>query len=76
MLQVNITEFRKKLPYYLELANSGEIIAVKQHEKILATVGAPELATRAALSYFSDLQKTAVLGDLISPIKETWDADK
>ena len=76
MINVNITEFRANLLSYLNKAQNGEQIMVTSNGQSLATVIAPVNQKAIAKAKLKTLAKTAVIGDVISPSEEQWDAMK
>ena len=74
METVNISEFRANLLRYLEKAKQGNTLAITSHGEILATVIPPIDKRAQAKARLKELSKTAVIGDVVSPLDEPWDA--
>ena len=75
-MDVNITDFRANLLKYLKLAQLGQEITVTSNGKVLANVTPPVEQKSAALKKLKSLAKTAKIGDITSPINDSWDAMK
>ncbi len=75
MTEVNVAEFRTQLPAWLERAASGEDIVITRRGKALARLGPLEDKRRDARRFFDALRAEAVVGDVLSPIEEDWEAD-
>lgn len=74
METVNISELRANLLNYLKKASEGQEIRVTSHGEILATIVPPADKFKRARSKLSDLAKTAVIHDVVTPTAEQWDA--
>ena len=74
MRSVNISEFRANLLKYLKLANSGEEVSVTSNGRLLATITAPAGKKEAAREKLQSLATDAVIGDILSPTGEGWEA--
>ena len=76
MSKVNVTELRQNLPAYLAEVQKGGEIEVTVHGKVIARI-VPEAGRQAAArKYLRSLRKSAVIGDIISPSGDTWDAER
>lgn len=76
MREVNVTELRSHLPKYLSKAQSGTEILVTSHGQVIARIMPPVNTQEEAKQQLKQLRKNAIIGDVISPIDETWDADQ
>ena len=76
MQNVNISDFRANLLSYLQKAHDGEELTVTSHGEVLATVLPPMDKRDKARKVLNALSKTAVIGDIVSPIKDDWKATK
>ena len=74
METVKISELRANLLNYLNKANQGNEIVVTSHGEILATIVAPIGKNQQAKAKLKLLAKDAVIGDIVSPIEDQWDA--
>ncbi len=75
MTRVNVTELRQNLHEYLELVQSGEEISISSRGRPIARL-VPAIEVKEELSQkLRRLREGAVIGDVISPIDETWAAD-
>jgi prevent-host-death family protein len=76
MSKVNVTELRQNLPAYLAEVQKGGEIEVTVHGKVIARI-VPEAGRQAAArKYLKSLRKSAVIGDIVSPGGDTWDAER
>lgn len=76
MKQVNVTHLRDHLSKYLASASHGEEIRVIHHHQVIARILPPLDVQKEAKNKLLQLQKSAKIGDVISPINENWDAEK
>ena len=76
MKSVSISEFRANLLKYLMRVKHGEQINVTSKGSLLATLTPPLSQQDAARTKLGELAKTAILGDVVSPTEENWDAMK
>lgn len=77
MTDVNITELRQHLPDYLKQVERGSEIDVTVRGRVIARL-VPALAASAraqANERLAALRGKAVLGDVVSPGEEPWEAD-
>lgn len=76
MREVNVTELRNHLPVYLGSVRAGEEFLITSRGKAIAKlvpVEDPSLRARAELQ---ELRKRCRIGDVVSPIGETWEAER
>ena len=73
---INITTLRQHLPTYLYSVQKGNEICITSHGKIIAHIIPPIDLKKIATKKLEELRKTAVIGDIISPIEEKWDVDQ
>ncbi len=76
MREVNVTELRSHLPKYLSCAQEGNEILVTSHGQVIARILPPLDTRQKALNTLRELRKNCQIGDVISPLDETWDAEK
>lgn len=76
MREVNVTELRSHLPAYLVQVQTGEELVVTSHGKPIARILPSQDLREAARKQLKTLRKNSHVGDVISPIGETWEADK
>jgi prevent-host-death family protein len=76
MKSVSISEFRAHLLEYLKRVQQGEPINVTSKGHIMATLTPPVSQQEMAANRLGELAKTAILGDVLSPIEDSWDVMK
>lgn len=76
MKNVSISELRANLLKYLTVVQHGEPITVTSKGQVLATLTPPVGQQDAARKRLAELAETAVIGDVISPTEERWDATR
>jgi len=76
MKNVSIIELRANLSKYLTLVQHGEQINVTSKGNLMATLTPPVSQQDTARAKLEKLAKTAVINDVISPVKDDWDALK
>jgi len=73
MINVGISEFRANLNAMLSKVQRGEIVVITYRGEEVARVVPPDFARAAARQELEALRQTAVVGDVVSPLDETWD---
>ena len=76
MKQVTISEFRANLLRYLKSVQRGEQMNITSKGAMLATLIPPVSQQKASKEKLAKLAKTAVIHDVITPIKNSWNAMK
>lgn len=76
MIRVKISELRQNLPAYLAEVQAGGEIEVTVHGKVIARIVPEADRQAAARQYLKSLRKSAVIGDLVSPSGDAWDAER
>jgi len=76
MQQVNVTELRSRLPFYLQQVKKGVELQITSHGKSIARI-VPETSDRdAALQRLLKLRGTMITDDVIAPVDDVpWSAD-
>jgi len=74
-MHVNVTELRQHLPSYLDRVQLGEEIEITSHGKLIARLVPVRDEAAAALERLIALRGQCVLGDVMSPSGEQWDAE-
>lgn len=75
MVAIGISEFRANMSAILQRVQNGEIISLLVHDTEVAKLVPPDYARLAARQQLEELRRTAVVGDLLSSLDESWDAD-
>ena len=76
MRDVHVTDLRNHLPSYLAEVQKGEQLRVMSRGKVIARI-VPEVDLAAAAKQrLSEARPQAKLGDLMSPIDVSWDAER
>ena len=75
MVAIGISEFRANMSVILQRVQQGEIISLLVRETEVAKLVPPDYARLAARQQLEDLRQTAVVGDLVAPLDELWDAE-
>ncbi len=75
MLQVNVTELRNRLPYYLELVRKGVELQITSHGRRIARLVPEEDEVEAARRRLDHLRGTMIIGDVVNIPSEAWGAD-
>jgi len=76
MLRIGISEFRANMNEVLQKVQQGEIVALTSRGAEIARLVPPEFAQLAACQELEKLRKTAIVGDLLSPIDVVWESDQ
>lgn len=75
MMAIGISEFRANMNAILQRVQNGEIISLLVRETEVAKLVPPDYARLAARQQLEELRQTAIVGDLLSPADESWDAN-
>lgn len=74
MTTVAMSEFRARMSYFMQKVQNGEILSITQRGTEIARLVPPDFAQLSALKLRDELRKTAIVGDILSPIDVEWDA--
>jgi prevent-host-death family protein len=75
MEKVAVSEFRANMVVFLKKVENGEVISLTSRGHEVAKIVPPEDKTKNAKKALENLQKTAFIGDIISPIDEEWEVN-
>ena len=73
MEKVAVSEFRANLLGFLKRVEKGEVIALTSRGHEVAKILPPDNKAKNARNALKKLQKTAVIGDVLSPIENNWE---
>ncbi|MCE7982365.1 MAG: type II toxin-antitoxin system prevent-host-death family antitoxin [Caldilinea sp. CFX5] len=76
MIAIGISEFRANMNAILQRVQNGEIISLFVRETEVAKLVPPNYAQLAARQQLEELRQSAIVGDILSPLDESWDANK
>ncbi len=76
MRKINLTEFRQHLPGYIKQVQQGEFIQITLHGRVVARLVPEQDAVEEAKKSLSEWARSAKIGDLLSPIGETWEVQR
>ncbi len=76
MEKVAVSEFRANLVFFLKRVEKGEIFALTSRGHEVAKIVPPDDKIKNAKVALKKLQRSAVIGDIISPIEEEWEVLK
>lgn len=74
MTSIAISDFRANMSAVLRKVQAGEIVSLTQRGNEVARLVPPDFAQLIARERLMALRETAVVGDVLSPADETWDA--
>lgn len=74
MLSIAMSEFRATMNAVLHRVQHGEIVSITLRGTEIARLVPPDFARTVARQELERLRQTAVVGDLLSPIDEPWEA--
>ena len=76
MPDINVTELRKRLPYYLKQVERGTELRITSRGKVIARIIPEKDEVEAAYKRLMKLRGTMIKDDIIEPVKNTnWTAD-
>jgi prevent-host-death family protein len=76
MKRVAVSEFRANLLGFLKRVERGEGITLTSRGREVARIMPPENRREEANAALEELRKKAVVGDVVSPVGEEWEAMK
>ena len=76
METVGVSKFRENLMMFLKKVQNGETVTITSRGHEVARLVPPESEIEEARKTLQKLGKTAVIGDILSPIGEEWEAMK
>ncbi len=74
METIPVSEFRANLMQVLKQIESGASITITSRGREMARLVPPENPLNKARESLKELRKTAIIGDVVSPLKEEWKA--
>jgi prevent-host-death family protein len=74
MKTLSISELRANLLSAIEEIKKGATITVTSHGKPVAQLGPLPNRREEAIARIKAIRKTAIIGDVVSPTGETWEA--
>jgi len=75
METIAISELRANLMKFINEVKNGSTISVTSRGKIVAKIVPPDISKKNADKKLKELRKTAIIKDVVSPIKENWDVN-
>lgn len=75
MMTVGISEFRASMNTILHRVHKGEVITLTSRGAEVAKLVPPDFVQAAARQELDQLRQTAVVGDVLSPLDDPWDAN-
>ena len=76
MEKVGVSTLRENLSVFLKKVQKGEIITITSRGRDMARLVPVEDRTAKSREILRELGKNALIGDIISPIDENWEAMK
>jgi prevent-host-death family protein len=74
--KVKVTDLRNSLPSYLKAVQAGEELTIESRGKIIARLIPVDSEQEAARKRLANLRHQARIGDVISPLEQTWEAEQ
>ncbi len=74
MKTISITELRANLMSAINQVKKGKTLLVTSHGKPVAQIMPPSDLRAEAMATIKALRKTAIIGDVVSPTGEIWEA--
>ena len=72
MQRVNITEFRRNLPFYLQKVKTGVELQITSHGKSIARLVPEQDDVEKANARLLNLRGTMITGNIVDPIDVEW----
>ena len=74
MESIGISQFREKLPFFIQKVQNGAIITITSRGREVARLVPVEDDRATARQALDRLAETAEVGDVLAPIAADWDA--
>ena len=74
MKTITISELRANLMSAIEMVKKGKTLTVTSHGKPVAQIIPPSDRRAEAIAKLKAMRKTVIIGDIISPIGDPWEA--
>jgi prevent-host-death family protein len=74
MESVGVSQFRERLPYFMEKVKNGATITITSRGRVVARLVPVENERAAARRFLDRLAQTAEVGNVLSPIDAEWEA--
>ncbi|MEP6795410.1 MAG: type II toxin-antitoxin system prevent-host-death family antitoxin [Saprospiraceae bacterium] len=75
MKTISISDLRANLLEVINEVKKGKSILVTSHGKPVAQINPPGDRRKEAIAKLKALRKTAIIGDVVSPTDEIWEAN-
>jgi prevent-host-death family protein len=76
MEKVAVSEFRANLVGFLKRVEMGEVITLTSRGHEVAKIIPPDNKAENARDALKKLRKTAIIGDVLTPIEDEWEVLK
>jgi len=76
MESIAVSVLRSKIMHVLKEVEVGASINITSRGKVVAILVPPDFSRKATKDRLKTLRRTAVVHDVISPVDETWNAEK
>jgi antitoxin (DNA-binding transcriptional repressor) of toxin-antitoxin stability system len=73
---IGVSEFRANMSAFLQQVQSGNVILLMYRGQAIAKLVPPDYAQYAARQELKLLRETAVIGDVLSPLDDEWEANR
>ena len=74
MEQIAVSDFRANLMSFLKRAERGETLTITSRGHTVAKLVPPENKTEKSRAALKKIRKTAIVGDVLTPVRENWEA--
>lgn len=76
MEKIAVSTLRENLSIYLKKVQSGQAITITTRGREMAILVPVKKKRKLSTKMLRDLAKSAVIGDIVSPIDENWEVMK
>jgi len=73
---IAVSELRANLMNVLKKIKHGSVVDITSRGEVVAKLVPPDYSRTEAKSKLKELSKTAVLGDVVSPVDTKWESAK
>lgn len=75
VIDVNVTQLRADLPSFLKRVENGEPLRITSRGRVIARLLPPADAVAEARKLLASWRATTRIGDVVSPVETSWDAE-
>lgn len=75
METIAVSKLRSNMMRYLKDIEHGKTYDITSRGKVIARIVPPDYEKKQALKKLEKIAKTAVIGDIVSPLEDDWEVN-